>query len=98
MQYQNKTTMEKKIVKKYKGIVLNENDFAGYLAGEGKYAVYCGTKKFVFNTIQNFKDAVNGHDALMGLLPVWIPFIENGEWDSVPLAEFKDFVLNNKVA
>lgn len=83
-----------KTVKIYKGIALVENDFGGYLSGEGRYAVHCGNKKFVFKTIKEFKDAVNAVSEFP-VESVVVPFIENDSWGNVPLANFRNFVQKN---
>jgi hypothetical protein len=81
----------------YKGITLQKNTTYGNLAGEGKYAVYAGGKKFPFNSVKAFKDAVNGKSDYSPSTPVSIPYRdENDNWGAVPLAEFKNFVLGAK--
>jgi len=84
------------VVTKHKGVVLELNDTKGVLMGEGKYAVYCGDKKFPFKTIKEFTNAVNGVSDYDDSVPVYVAFIENDKWGHAPLKEFKDFILKNK--
>lgn len=85
--------MEQNIVMKYKGIILSENTFAGYLWGEGAYAVYVGDKKFPFKTIKEFKDAVNGVNPYKDICKMTVPYMENGKWgNGVEVEKFADFV------
>lgn len=85
--------MEK--ILKYKGVTLSENNLGNYLAGEGRYAVYCGTKKFVFDTIKAFKDAVNGINPYKDVCRMTTPYIENGKWGGVDVEQFRKFILEN---
>lgn len=82
------------IVKIYKGIKLELNDAVSRVMGEGKYIVVCGDKIFTFNSIQSFKDAVNGESGIVGVR-VHCSYKENGEWGSIPIEKFREFVLSN---
>ena len=79
----------------YKGISLTTNTASGILKGEGAYAVLCGNKKFVFDTIADFKRCVNGIRQIANVQED-VPYLENGKWGYVPIENFKNFVLGAK--
>lgn len=84
--------MEKKL--KYKGVTLYTNDFGSIVNGESLYVVICGNKKFPFKSIKEFKDAVNGKTIYPKNVIYEVAYIENGDWGTIPLDEFKNFALN----
>lgn len=82
--------MEKKLT--YKGITLYINDFADYVIGEGKYAVPSNGRKFMFNSIAAFKNAVNGKSAYPEGVEK-VPYLKCGEWGAIPIKQFREAII-----
>ena len=80
---------------KYKGVVLKENTLGGYLAGEGRYAIYLTDgSRITIESIAEFKRAVNG----TSFYDAWNKIDSNRDWShACTTAEFREYAIKNQI-